>query len=176
MAFNRAAAITKHPATIVGTTATVVALTATLLIHWEGTDLTAKHNSFDPRGVITVCNGRTNYDDPKLKAGMKFTADQCRGFLEQDIPKYEAMLETCVPNANDMPPHRHAAFLSFTYNLGQGTVCKSSAVRYLNAGEIVAACNAMTLYDKANGVVLQGLKNRRTDRFWGERTWCLRND
>lgn len=157
-----------------GATAAVIVLAAVFIQHWEGTDLVAKHNSFDPAGVITVCNGMTNYDKPTLKVGDTYTKEECAGELRQDIPKYDAMLRSCVHV--EMPLHRYVAFLSFIYNLGKRTVCNSTAVRELNMGRIPQACQAMTLYDKANGVVMRGLKNRREDKFWGERAWCLRED
>ena len=53
--------------------AVAISLCAVLLAHWEGEDRTAKHNYFDPPGVITVCDGVTNYDWPSLKVGEKFT-------------------------------------------------------------------------------------------------------
>lgn len=152
----------------------VIALAAVLIQHWEGIDLVAKHNSFDPAGVITVCVGATQDDIPGLKAGERFTPEFCAEQLRKDIPRYDEMLRTCVKVA--MPPHRYAAFLSFFYNLGPRTACASGAVRELNLGNIKAACQNMTLYNKAAGQYLPGLKNRREDKFWGERAWCLRED
>ena len=161
--------------TAIGTaSATAIALCVTIISHWEGMDLTAKHQSIDPPGVITACIGRTNYDDPTLKAGQHFTKAQCEQFLRDDLPKYDAMMRRCIHVA--MPPHRYAAIVDFTYNVGGGTLCKSSVAREINAGYPRAGCNGLLAYTKANGRFLPGLRHRREDSFIGERTWCLRED
>lgn len=149
-----------------------VTLCAGFLMAWEGFAPVAKHERVDPPGVITWCFGRTNYDDPTVKAGTRFTKPECVKLLEKDLPKYAAPLLKCIDNFNTLPPHRQAAMVSFSYNLGPGTVCKSSVVKNLNNGNVPAACNAMMKYTRANGVVLRGLINRRN----AERAYCLRND
>lgn len=148
------------------------ALTASFLMVHEGYEPTAKHERGDPPHVITWCYGRTNFDDNTVKAGTHFTKDQCKPLLEADIPKYAAPLFKCVKNFGDYPMHRQAALISFSYNVGPGTACKSSAVRLLNAGEVQDGCNALMRYTRANGVVLRGLVTRRRD----ERAYCLRSD
>jgi lysozyme len=175
--------VTAPPPTIAGKVAgtagigTAAATLAALLIgHWEGEDPVAKHNAFDPKGVITVCDGVTNYDWPWLKIGMKFTHDQCQKALVDLVPKYAAPIQKCVPGLYAMPPHRQAALISFAYNLGPKRICDSTISKYLNAGNVTAACDEMTQYIKANGHALQGLVNRREDPIWGEEPWCLRND
>jgi lysozyme len=153
-----------------GVAAAAAALAVVCLTQWEGMDLIAKHFAIDPPGVITACIGRTNYDDPDLRAGQKFTPEQCKQFLLDDLPKYAAQLDRCLKV--ETPPHRRAALISFTYNVGGGTVCKSSVIRYINQGDVQRGCDALMNYTKANGKYLQGLANRR--KF--EREWCLRED
>jgi lysozyme len=146
------------------------ALAVACLCTWEGMDLTAKHQAIDPPGVITACIGETNYDRKDLKAGQRFTEEECKQRLLEDMPKYAAAVDKCVHV--DMPPHRRAALISFTYNVGSGTLCKSSVARYLNAGRTQEGCDALLRFNRANGKVLKGLTNRRTY----ERNWCLRGD
>lgn len=149
-----------------------VAICCSFLMAREGFEPVAKHEAADPAGVITWCFGRTNYDDPSVKAGTHFTKPECEQFLADDLPKYAAPVEKCVPSFNDMPPHRQAALVSFAYNLGSGTLCKSSVARNLNAGNLKAGCEAMLAFDHANGKVLRGLQLRRQ----AERDMCLRED
>lgn len=156
----------------VGIGAVAATLAALLISHWEGEDLIAKHLPFDRPGVITVCDGVTNYEWPWLKAGMKFTPAQCRKALKAMIPKYAAPLEKCIPGFYDMPPHRQAALISASYNLGPGTICTSTIGRNLRAGRVKDACNALLRFDLANGKALRGLQRRRQ----AERAWCLRED
>ncbi|HEY0220029.1 MAG TPA: lysozyme [Afipia sp.] len=145
------------------------AIVTAFLVAWEGFAPVAKHEAVDPPGVITWCFGRTNYDDPTVKAGTRFTKEQCEAFLQESLPKYAEPLTKCITKFSEMPDARQAAFVSFSYNLGPATVCRSSAVKLLNAGKVKAACEAMMLYTRANGVVLRGLKNRRE----AERKLCL---
>jgi lysozyme len=75
-----------------------------------------------------------------------------------------------------MPPHRQAALVSFTYNIGGGNLCKGSVAVEFNAGHVKAGCTNMLNYVKAAGKTLRGLVNRRSNGMWGERAWCLRED
>jgi lysozyme len=149
--------------------AQAAALAVACLALWEGCDRVAKHFSVDPPGVITACYGMTNFDR-HLNVGDSFTPEQCKQYLLNDIPRYAEAMEKCVKA--DMPPHRRAALISFTYNVGSGNLCHSSVARHLNAGNVQAGCDALMLYVKANGKTLRGLVRRR--QF--EREWCLRDD
>lgn len=151
-------------------------LAGILVAHWEGMNLVAVHLPFDPPGVVTVCGGITNYDWPWLRVGMKFSKEQCEHEIRTVPMRYAEEVVKCVPSLPDMPPHRQAAIASFAVNLGPGRICNSSIGRDLNAGRIKEACDAMVKYVRANGKVLQGLINRRTNAMWGERAWCLRED
>jgi lysozyme len=150
----------------------VAVMTTALIAHWEGQDLVAKHNTFDPPGITTVCDGVTNYDWPWLKPGMKFTPAQCDAALQKLVPKYRAPLEHCVHNFGKMPKYRQSAMTSASYNLGPGRICKSIAP-LLNAGRTQEACDKLTEFESANHKKLPGLVNRREDYIWGERAWCL---
>lgn len=153
-----------------GYLAAVFAAATGILVVWEGMNPVAVHERVDPPGVITVCIGRTNYDDPSLKAGQRYTKDQCKQFLKEDLPRYNAMVNKCVHV--DLSVNERAALLSFVYNVGQGTLCKSSVAREFNAGNHRAGCGALMRYTRANGVVLRGLENRRR----AELKLCLSKD
>jgi lysozyme len=146
---------------------------AFLMVH-EGYEPVAKHEKIDPPGVITWCFGRTNYDDPSVKAGTRFSKAQCEQFLEQDLPKYAAPVQECIPAFDSLAPEMQAGLISFAYNLGDGTLCKSSVARSINAGDFADGCDAMLLYNRVNGQVCDdahcGLGKRRRD----ERALCLK--
>jgi lysozyme len=148
----------------------VVSTAFAFLCTWEGVSYTASHERIDPPGVITVCNGITNYDQPTLKAGDKFTPAQCKMLLSKALPKYDACIQQYVKV--DLPPRRHVAMLSFIYNEGCGNFKKSSILRDLNAGRTKQACDDLLNYATANHKYLQGLENRRQ----AERKLCLRED
>ena len=152
--------------------------------HWEGFTNSkqggkvsvAIHQPFDPKGVITVCNGHTNLDDPDLKEGDVYTRVMCSEVLAVDLPKYNAELANCLPKNFQVSDHQHTAMLSFVYNVGKRNFCNSSVGRNFRLGHRKQACEAMGQFTRANIVVLKGLKNRRYDKFWGEIAWCLRDD
>ena len=123
----------------------------------------------DSVGVKTICYGQTAADGADFSK--TYTKAQCGDMLGRDLPKYDAPLKRCLkPEVyNALPVHRHAALVSLSYNVGGRAVCHSSIVHYLNAGNVVAACNSFMLYDRAGGHVLQGLVNRRR----AERKLCL---
>lgn len=123
-------------------------------------------------GVKTVCYGATAADGVDLNR--TYTKQECQDMLARDLPKYDEQVKRCLTPAAyaALPPHRHAAVVSFTYNLGGGTLCRSAVARNLNNGKIQQACDAMLSYTRAGGRVLQGLVNRRK----AERALCLEND
>ena len=164
----------------VGLSTGALALAAVFIPHWESgsrMDTTVRHQSFDPPGVYTVCDGVTNLDPDYawIRPGNKFTEKECADAFKKVLPKYIEPIAACVHGYYDMPPHRQVALLSFAYNLGPGRVCGSIA-REFNAGHVTAACSLMGQYVRANGRVLRGLENRRFDPKWGEIKWCLRED
>jgi lysozyme len=143
------------------------AIAAPFIVKWEGYDPVARQQKIDRRGIYTVCSGITNYDLPGLKPGMRFTKEECATLLRDAIPRYAAPIDKClkVPVSD----YTRAALYSAAYNLGPGTVCKSSMVRKINAGDTRGGCDALLLYTRANGKFLQGLLNRRR----AEQKLCL---
>jgi lysozyme len=148
-------------------TAAAIAIATPFVVGWEGFDPVAKQQAIDPPGVITVCNGITNYDLPGLKRGMKFTKDECAALLRNAMPKYAGPIDKCVKVP--VSDYTRAALYSAAYNLGPYAVCRGSIVRKINAGDIRGGCNALLLYTRANGKFLQGLLNRRR----AEQKLCL---
>ena len=127
---------------------------------------------YDSVGVATICYGATAADHVDLTK--TYTKAQCQAMLGNDLPKYDAQVKRCLkPEVyNDLPPHRHAALVSLTYNVGGGAFCHSSVARYLNAGNVTAACNSFLLYDRGGGRAILGLKRRREQ----ERALFLENN
>jgi|SRR5271166_3405290 len=158
---SRWGAIVKHPATWIVVCTTCVA-------GYEGL---YTHPYRDVVGVETVCYGETAADHVEFRT---YTPAECKDLLAASLPKYDAMVKKCLTKEayDALPPYRHAAIVSFTYNVGGGAFCHSSVARDLNAGKVNAACNALLLYNRGGGRVIKGLDNRRHS----ERTMCLRND
>lgn len=124
---------------------------------------------YDPPGVLTVCYGSTT-DVVKNK---KYSLEECKARLDDDMMKAVLAVDRCVPN---LPENALAAFSDAVYNMGPTIACntqKSTAARYLKAGDITAACNQLPRWDKARVagvmVALPGLTKRRAK----ERDLCL---
>jgi GH24 family phage-related lysozyme (muramidase) len=86
--------------------------------------------------------------------------DQAETLLRGDV------LDTCrdVEALVDVPlgDNQFAALVSFTFNLGRGSLAKSMLLKKLNAGDYAGASAEFQRWNKAGGKVLDGLVRRRT--------------
>lgn len=143
--------------------ATVAALAVSLVAGFEGVRTQAY---LDPVGIPTVCFGETR----GVKMGDKYTMDQCKGLLTISMVEHEAAMVKCIKHPEVIPDKSYAAFWSFTYNVGPANFCSSTLNKKLNAGDIKGACNELPKWNKAKGITLPGLTNRRNE----ERDLCLK--
>ena len=116
----------------------------------------------DTGGILTICYGHTGKDVVK---GKKYTIEECKALLDQDMEKAIAIVEECVPG---LPVEVLAAFGDVTYNEGRTAACdtkNSHAARYLKAGMVKEACAELPKWNKARVkgvlVALPGLTKRR---------------
>ncbi len=145
-----------------GSLAAALALAVPLVANWEGE---RQVGYLDIIKVPTYCFGGTG---PEAVVGKRYTAAECRTQLAGDARSHALPLTRCI--TREIPPETFAALISLSYNVGPAGVCRSSAVRYVNAGQFKQACEAITRYNRAGGRVIQGLVNRRS----AERRLCLR--
>lgn len=151
---------------ITAATAAAIALVIGLVTHFEG-DRPVGYK--DPVGIPTAGVGHTGKD---VVVG-KFYSDAIReGWLKEDLASAGLTVESCAPQEIDI--YWRAAFISFAFNVGHGKkgvkdgfcVLKSgkqpSHLRYAFAGDKKRSCNALMSWIRAGGVVLNGLKRRRT--------------
>lgn len=118
----------------------------------------------DPVGIITSCYGHTA---PELKLGQKFSEDECLEQLAKDLSKHNKEMTKYIKVP--LTPEEHAAYLSFTYNVGVGNFKSSTLLKLLNKDQRVEACGQLTRWVFAKGKRLRGLVNRREE----ERKLCL---
>ena len=113
----------------------------------------------DPVGILTVCYGHTGAD---IEKGKRYAFDECKEMLAEDMLAAVEEVERCHPN---LPPNVHAAFSDAVFNIGSKVACDSTASRYLESGQIEAACRELPKWDKARVagvlVTLPGLTKRR---------------
>ena len=131
---------------------------------YEGLRLTAYRDSV---GIPTICYGETR----SVRMGMHFNKPQCDAMLRKRLEGFAVGLEHCIARKPEtIPPEVYEGFLSLSYNIGTGGFCRSGVVRAYNAGDDVAACEAMRRFNRAGGRVLVGLDNRRK----AEERLCLK--
>ena len=86
--------------------------------------------------------------------------------LASELLSYRSRLHVAFTDhtkALRLPVNRDVAYTSLAYNAGVSAISKSTAVRRLNAGDIVGGCEAIAWWNKAGGRVIRGLVNRRTE-------------
>lgn len=139
--------------------AAVVALALPLIATYEGTIFRSYR---DPIGIITACTGHTG---PELRMGQTFTKEQCAAMLESDMLKHTEALD-CIKTP--MSDGQKAAFLSFSFNVGNRAFCGSTLARKANSGDLMGACAELSRWTLAAGKELPGLVKRRA----AERELC----
>jgi lysozyme len=128
----------------------------------EGRVLKTYH---DIGGVLTYCDGATE----NAQAGKTYTPAECNAQLDRDLERHAAGVARCV-DMNKLSDGQRVAFVDVAYNIGVPAFCGSSMARRANAGDLVGACNALLLWNRAAGREVAGLTRRRQR----ERELCLK--
>ncbi|WP_434627689.1 lysozyme [Chromobacterium sp. CV08] len=124
-----------------------------LIQQFEGLRLAAYQ---DVVGVWTIGYGHTGAD---VRPGLAITQAQAVQLLAADLARFEAgvgRLVTVAVNQNQFD-----ALVSFSYNLGLGSLQQSTLLRLLNQGDYAGAAGQFPRWDKAGGQALPGLLKRR---------------
>lgn len=146
---------------VLGSVLAACAMCAPLVVKWEGWELKTYP---DPIALPTACAGVTS----GILPGKAYTDAQCQQMTAQALVQHGVAIAQCLPAS--LPAETRAAFTSLAYNIGDGAFCRSSVARHANAGDLRAACAALSLYTFAGGKQLPGLVARRAD----ERALCLK--
>lgn len=102
-----------------------------------------------PSGVWTIGYGHTS----GVCKGMTITQKKAEEYLKSDLTKYENYVTATGLTLNQ---NQFDALVSFTYNCGNGNLKKLIRNRTL-----YQIAEAILLYNKSNGKILEGLKRRR---------------
>jgi lysozyme len=81
--------------------------------------------------------------------------------LAKDVERFERGVERLITIR--LSQNEFDALVSFSFNLGLGTLQRSTLRQALNRGDKIAAMQSLRKYNKAGGKVLKGLDNRRKD-------------
>lgn len=98
-----------------------------------------------------------------VEMGDRITPERALVRLLQDANKFEKAVRRCAP----VPMHQYEfdAYVSLTYNIGEGAFCKSTLVKKLNAGDYEGACEQILRWDRFKGRPLPGLTKRRQQEY-----------
>jgi GH24 family phage-related lysozyme (muramidase) len=119
------------------------------------------HVYLDAVGVETVGYGETRGDVIERYRGAKITQRDALNLLKRRVQEFADGVEAGITNRGALTPQRHAAFTSLAYNIGLGGFAKSTACARFNAGDLDGACQAIAMWNKGGGRVLEGLARRR---------------
>lgn len=138
--------------------ATLVASTialGTIALH-EGYRGTAYR---DPVGIPTIGYGETK----GVKMGDTTTPKKALEQLRISADEHGQGMARCI--TVPLSQGEYDAYLSFTYNVGVGSFCRSTLVKKLNAQDYLGACAELLRWNKAGGRVLNGLTKRRKAEY-----------
>ncbi len=133
-----------------------------LIKSFEGLELKAYKC---PANVLTIGYGSTG---AHVKPNMVLTEKQAENLLCQDLVRFERAVTRLV--TVPITQNQYDALVSFTFNLGEGNLSKSTLLKRVNARDFAGAQKEFAKWNKANGVVLSGLTRRRAAeaRLFGE--------
>lgn len=131
-----------------------------MLVHHEGLRLKPYKC---PAGLWTIGVGHLIGDGKTLppEYNRTFTKDECYAILAKDVERFERGVARFVPVK--LSQNEFDALVSFSFNLGLGTLQRSTLRQALLRGDKISAVQSLLKYNKAGGKVLKGLDNRRKD-------------
>lgn len=124
----------------------------------------------DPVNITTYCWGLTGKDlyGNIPQVGHKYTEEECIKMFIPRIQQFEKDVDRLV-KVDYASDYQKASLISFTYNVGIGSLQSSTLIRKLNAGQHEVACEELSRWVYAQKKRLGGLVTRRAE----EKAWCL---
>lgn len=114
---------------------------------------------YDPIRVLTIGWGHTNHHGRQIKAGDKWTREECDAEFLRDMELFEDTVKHLVKVP--LKQYQFDALVSFAFNCGGGNLKSSTLLRLINANAFDAAAREFPKWNKAGGKVLKGLVRRR---------------
>ena len=91
-----------------------------------------------------------------------FTLEEVNAILAKDLERFERGVLKYCPTAGSRQAWLDS-LVSFSFNVGLGTLQRSTLRQRHNRGDYAGAADELLKYCKAGGKVLKGLENRRKD-------------
>lgn len=139
----------------------------TFLERWEGRRYVVYADKL-AGGLPTVCKGITPWTSPyPVVVGERWSKAKCDEVEGLVVAKTQKKLAQCITNT-DVTQNVFDALTSLAHNIGVERVCSSTAVYYINRGDIKRGCDAIAHrangkpnWSYAGGKYIPGLYNRR---------------
>jgi len=125
-----------------------------LLKEREGLKL---HAYKDGGGVWTIGYGHTG----NVKSDDRITERQASDLLSKDVVWAEDAVWSNYAPVNSLYQHEFDALVSFVYNVGEPRFKRSTLLRELNRGALLAVPQEMMRWNRVKGQRSEGLVNRR---------------
>lgn len=110
-----------------------------------------------PAGILTIGYGTTKGVTP----GMTVTEKQAEELLKKDVRYFELWVEKLIDVK--LNQNQFDALVSFTYNLGEGSLKNSKLREFLNQGRYDLVPAQFLRWNKSKGKILAGLVKRREE-------------
>ncbi|MEK6934073.1 MAG: lysozyme [Nanoarchaeota archaeon] len=131
-------------------------------ISQKGIDLIKQYEGYSARvyldsaGKSTIGYGHLIRSDESLDQITEYEAEK---ILRKDIERAEKAVQKSVKAP--LTQNQYDALVSFTYNLGEGSLKQSTLLRKLNNSDYNGAKNEFAKWVYAGGKRIKGLENRR---------------
>jgi len=112
---------------------------------------------YDDAGVLTIGYGHTE----GVKLGDKITVKQADIIFEKDLKYYKKIVDEMV--IVETNKSINVALVSFTYNLGAGSLKRSTLLKKLNSGDYIGASKEFNKWVYVGKRKSKGLFKRRCD-------------
>lgn len=110
----------------------------------------------DINGIWTCGWGATG---PDIIQGTSWTQEEADARLLEDLRRFEDGVSALV--SSQLGQNQFSALVSFSYNLGLGSLKSSTLLRCINKHHFKDAAQEFLKWDRSNGVVVPGLERRR---------------
>ena len=90
-----------------------------------------------------------------------FSPEEVDGILRTDLSRFESGVDKLI--TAQLSQGMFDALVSFSFNVGLGTLQRSTLRQKLNRGDKEGAAEELLTYCMAGGKILKGLQNRRID-------------
>jgi len=116
-------------------------------------------------GLWTIGIGHLIGDGKQLPDSYNktFTEGEVDALLRKDLSKFERAIAMLIKVP--LRQCEYDSICSFTFNLGAGTLQRSTLRQKLNRGDKEGAAREILKYNRAGGKVVKGLVNRRNDEY-----------